>query len=140
MSYIEESLSDGEKVETLFRLHWLAWLPMVLWLVLGVVTFGLTWLIAGYEYLKLRHIEQGVTNKRVILKRGIISRHTEEMKLGSIETVEIDQGVWGRLFGFGTVKVTGRGLSDVAFRRIDDPMAVKRAIESVSNPVDAAQA
>jgi uncharacterized membrane protein YdbT with pleckstrin-like domain len=81
-----------------------------------------------------------VTNKRVILKRGVISRHTEEMKLGSIETVEIDQGVWGRLFGFGTVKVTGRGLSDVVFRRIDDPMAVKRAIESVSNPVDAAQA
>jgi uncharacterized membrane protein YdbT with pleckstrin-like domain len=140
MSYIEESLSDGEKVETLFRLHWLAWLPMALWLVLGVVTFGLTWLIAGYEYLKLHHIEQGVTNKRVILKRGVISRHTEEMKLGSIETVEIDQGVWGRLFGFGTVKVTGRGLSDVVFRRIDDPMAVKRAIESVSNPVDAAQA
>jgi uncharacterized membrane protein YdbT with pleckstrin-like domain len=135
MSYIEESLSAGEQVEGRFKLHWLAWMPMVLWLILGVATFGLTWIIALYEFLRLRSTELGVTNKRVILKTGIIGRKTEEMKLGSIETVEIDQGVWGRILGFGTVKVTGRGISDVVFRGIDDPMAVKRQIESVSNPV-----
>jgi len=135
VSYIEDSLSAGEKVEGLFKLHWFAWVPMVLWLILGVVTFGLTWLVALYEFLRLKFIEQGVTNKRVVLKKGIISRKTEEMKLTSIETVEIDQGVWGRIFGFGTVKVTGRGISDVVYRGIDDPMAVKRQIESISNPV-----
>lgn len=136
MSYIDESLSQDEKVVALFRPHWFAYLPMILWLLLGLLSFGLTWLIALYEYLKLRFLEQGVTNKRVIVKRGIISRRTEEMKLKSIETVEISQGVVGRLFGLGDIKVTGKGLSDVVFRGIDDPMAVKRAIESVSNPVD----
>jgi uncharacterized membrane protein YdbT with pleckstrin-like domain len=75
-----------------------------------------------------------VTNKRVILKTGIISRKTEEMKLTSIETVELDQGLWGRIFGFGTLKVTGRGISDLVFKGIDDPMAVKRQIESISSP------
>ena len=29
MSYIQESLSEGERLETLFKLHWLAWMPMV---------------------------------------------------------------------------------------------------------------
>jgi uncharacterized membrane protein YdbT with pleckstrin-like domain len=135
MSYIEESLSNGEKVEGLFRFHWFAWVPMFLWLILGLVTFGLTWLIALYEYLRLRFTEQGMTNKRVVLKKGIISRKTEEMKVTSIETVEIDQGVWGRLFGFGTIKVTGRGISDVVFKGLDDPIAAKRRIESVSHPV-----
>jgi uncharacterized membrane protein YdbT with pleckstrin-like domain len=135
MSYIEESLSQDEKVVALFKPHWFAYLPMILWLLLGLLTFGLTWLIALYEYLKLRFLEQGVTNKRVIVKRGIVSRNTEEMKLNSIETVEINQGVMGRLFGFGDIKVTGKGISDVVFNRINDPMAVKRAIESVSNPV-----
>jgi uncharacterized membrane protein YdbT with pleckstrin-like domain len=135
VSYIEESLSAGEKVEAIFKLHWFAWLPMWLWILLGIPTVGLTWFIALYEFLRLRYTELGVTNKRVILKRGIISRKTEEMKLTSIETVEIDQGVWGRLFGFGTVKVTGRGISDVVYQGIDGPMAVKRQIESVSNPV-----
>jgi uncharacterized membrane protein YdbT with pleckstrin-like domain len=135
MSYIEESLSNGEKIEALFRLHWFAWVPMWLWLILGLVTFGLTWLIAVYELLRLRCTEQGVTNKRVVLKKGIVSRKSEEMKVTSIETVEIDQGIWGRIFGFGTIKVTGRGISDVIFKSLDDPMAAKRQIESVSHPV-----
>ena len=136
MSYIEDSLSSGEVIHKVFQLHWFAQVPMYCWLVLGLITFGLTWLIALYEYFRLRSIEQGVTNKRVILKNGIISRHTEEMKLSSIETVEIEQGIWGRMFGYGTVKLTGRGISDVKFRNIDDPMQVKRDIESVSNPID----
>lgn len=135
MSYIEESLSSGEKVEAVFKLHWFARVPMFIWLILGIPTIGLTWLIALYEFLRLRSIEQGVTNKRVILKRGIISRKTEEMKVTSIETVEIDQGLWGRLFGFGTVKITGRGISDVVFKGVDDPMSVKRQIEGISHPV-----
>jgi uncharacterized membrane protein YdbT with pleckstrin-like domain len=135
MSYIEESLSSGEKVEGVFKFHWFAWVPVWLWFVLGLVTFGLTWLIALYEFLRLRCTEQGVTNKRVILKKGIVSRKSEEMKVTSIETVEIDQGIWGRVFGFGTIKVTGRGISDVIFKSLDDPMAAKRQIESVSHPV-----
>jgi uncharacterized membrane protein YdbT with pleckstrin-like domain len=135
VSYIQESLSEGEKVEALFKLHWFAWVPMWIWIILGIPTLGLTWLIAIYEFFRLRAIEQGVTNKRVILKKGIISRKTEEMKLTSIETVEIDQGIFGRIFGFGTVKITGRGISDFMFKGIDDPMSVKRQIESVSNPV-----
>ena len=135
MTYIEESLSSGEKIEALFPLHWFARMPMYIWLVLAIPTIGITLILALYEYLKLKHLEQGVTNKRVILKRGIISRRTEEMKLQSIETVEIDQGIGGRMFGYGTVKITGRGISDVIFKGIDDPMHVKRQIESVSNPV-----
>lgn len=130
MSYINESLSEGETVSALFRLHWVARIPLVLWL-LPVITFPL----AIYEYLRLKFTEHGVTNKRVIFKTGIISRKTEEMKISSIETVEIDQGVLGRILGYGDVKVTGRGTSDVVFRRIADPMAVKRAIEGISNPI-----
>jgi uncharacterized membrane protein YdbT with pleckstrin-like domain len=134
MSYIEQSLSEGEKVVKLFRLHWTARLWLALWIVLILPTFGIALLLAIYEWLRLRTLEYGVTNKRVILKKGIIGRQTEEMKIGSIETVEIDQGVLGRVLGYGDVKVTGRGISDVVFKRMDDPMAVKRHIEGVSHP------
>jgi uncharacterized membrane protein YdbT with pleckstrin-like domain len=129
MSYIQESLSEGEKVVATFKQHWVTRLWLVLWILL-IITIP----IAVYEWLRLRTMEHGVTNKRVIFKKGIISRHTEEMKLGSIETVEIDQGVWGRILGFGDIRVTGKGISDVVFRRIDDPMDVKRQIEGVSHP------
>ncbi len=129
MSYLDESLSEGEKVVRVFRQHWVTRVWMVIWILL-IVTIPL----AIYEWLRLRTIEHGVTNKRVVYKRGIISRQTEEMKIGSIETVEIDQGIWGRILGFGNVRVTGKGISDVVFRTIDDPMEVKRQIEGVSHP------
>jgi uncharacterized membrane protein YdbT with pleckstrin-like domain len=135
MPYIEESLSAGEQIVGFFRLHWISRRWMALWIVLAIPTVGIALILALYEFLRLRSIEQGVTNKRVIYKKGIISRKSEEMKLNSIETVEIDQGIAGRIFGFGNVTVTGRGLSNVAFKSVDDPMAVKRKIESVSNPI-----
>jgi uncharacterized membrane protein YdbT with pleckstrin-like domain len=129
MAYIDESLSAGEEISSLFMQHWVVRIPMVIWLLLGI-----TFPLAIYEYLRVRHTELGVTNKRVIYKTGIISRKSEEMKLASIETVEIDQGILGRILGYGNIKVTGRGASDVVFRTVKDPMAVKRAIESISNP------
>jgi uncharacterized membrane protein YdbT with pleckstrin-like domain len=129
MSYIADSLSEGEKIVAVFRQHWVTRLWLVLWILLLI-----TLPIALYEWLRLRTMEHGVTNKRVIFKQGIISRHTEEMKLGSIETVEINQSVWARIFGFGDIKVTGKGISDVVFRRMNDPMEVKRQIEGVSHP------
>ena len=129
MSYIEDSLSADEKVVAVFRQHWITRIWMVICILL-VVTIP----IAVYEWLRLRTIEHGVTNKRVVFKQGIISRKTEEMKVGSIETVEIDQGIWGRILGFGDIKVTGRGISDVVFRQMADPMEVKRRIEGVSHP------
>jgi uncharacterized membrane protein YdbT with pleckstrin-like domain len=106
---------------------------MILWLLLSPF-FGLTLPLAIYEYLRVKHTELGLTNKRVISKTGIISRRSEEMKLGSIETVEIDQGVIGRILGYGNIRVSGRGISDVVLARVKDPMAVKRAIESISHP------
>ena len=126
MSYIEESLSAGEEIRATFNLHWVAKLPMFLWLIL-VITIPL----AIWEWLKLHNTELGATNKRVILKTGIVSRHSDEMKISSIETVEIEQSILGRLLGFGTVKVTGKGISDLVFTRINDPMDVKRKIESI---------
>ena len=131
MGYIQDSLSNGEEVRDLFKLHWFAKIPMIIWIILAIPTLGITLLLALWEWLKLRSIEQGLTNKRVILKKGIISRKSEEMKITSIETVEIVQGVMGRMFGYGDVKVTGRGLSDLLFKKINDPMDVKRKIESV---------
>jgi len=129
MAYIDESLSAGEEIAGLFPQHWVVRIPMVIWLLL-VITLPL----AIYEYLRVKHTELGLTNKRVISKTGIISRRSEEMKLGSIETVEIDQGVMGRILGYGNIRVSGRGISDVVLAHVADPMAVKRAIESISHP------
>lgn len=131
MSYIQKSLSDNEKVLSIFKLHWTQRvLPLLILLALTIATVGLLSPVLLYVWLALRKFEQGLTNKRVIKKKGIISRNTQEMTLKAVETLEIRQGVFDRLFGLGTVKVTGQGVSDIELYRVSNPMRVKRQIES----------
>jgi len=79
--------------------------------------------------LSLYFLEQGLTSRRVIWKKGIIARSTDEISLDAVETVQIEQSVFGRLFGYASVHITGRGDYHMVFDKLGDPMAVKREIE-----------
>lgn len=124
--YIEESLSSGERVVSRFKLHWAARWLLLVWICLLLLP------LAIYEWLRLRSIEMGITNKRIILKKGIVGRKTQEMQISSIETVEMNQGAIGRVLGYGSVRITGRGTSDVIFKTIANPLETKIAIENLS--------
>ena len=130
MAYIEQSLSKGETIKEIFKHHWMVKVVVALHFVFALFTAGI-WLIpAVLVWLSWRFTEQGVTNKRVIFKHGIISRKTDEMRLNAIESIVIKQGIIGRILGFGTVVVTGRGAGDVVIKWMADPTRVKREIES----------
>jgi uncharacterized membrane protein YdbT with pleckstrin-like domain len=129
MAYLDESLAPGEAIIARFELHWTAKWRLIVFLVLAIPTLGLALFAALYEWLRLRAIEQGVTNRRVVRKTGIVSRTTEELRLASIETIDLHQSTWGRLFGFGDVVLTGRGESSMIFARLAAPLDAKRAIE-----------
>ena len=156
MSYLQESLAPGEEIVAMFKLHWSMWLRFWLIVVLGVVaTIALAMSVppaaivaaviaaaaALAEWLRLRSIEQGVTNRRVVRKTGVFARATTELRLASIETVDLRQSFWGRVFGFGDVEITGRGETAMMLSRIADPIAVKRDIESAySDHIEAPRA
>lgn len=129
MAYLDESLAPGETIVGRFELHWTAKWRLIVFLLLAIPTFGIALLAAIYEWIRLRSIEQGVTNRRVVRKTGIVSRQTEELRLASIETIDLRQTLWGRVFGYGNVVLTGRGESAMIFARLADPLGAKRAIE-----------
>ena len=128
MSYLDESLAPGERVVARFALHWTAKGRLILGIVLIPVVVGI--FIVIYEWLRLRGIEMAVTTQRVVYKTGIVGRETEEIRLSALETVDLQQSTWGRLLGYGNVRVTGRGESSLLFVRVADPVNVKRAIET----------
>ena len=47
--------------------------------------------ITIYEAIRLRAIELAVTTQRVVFKRGVIGRETEEVRLTAIETIDLHQ-------------------------------------------------
>ena len=130
MAYLDESLAPGESIVPRFRLHWTAKWRLIVYLLLAIPTLGIALLAALYEWIRLRSIEMGVTNRRVVRKTGIVSRETEELRLASIETIDLRQSAWGRMLGFGDVVLTGRGESAMIFSRLASPLDAKRAIES----------
>ena len=140
MGYIESTLSGDEKVEYKFSYHWIKWVIPVFLLIIFIPQIDmenqvtLLLIIPGlYLMLKIIFTEQGVTTKKGIKKVGIISRNTEELLLSQVETVEIKQGVLGRLLGYGNVRLTGTGSSNLIFHTISNPINVKNNIESLLN-------
>jgi uncharacterized membrane protein YdbT with pleckstrin-like domain len=134
MSYVANSLHDGETVYFEARYFWFERWKYIGAYVLGVLTLAsgvgvLFFAYAVYKQLTIRCTERAVTNWRVIQKRGIVSVETEEIMMSSIETITIHQSITERLMGGGTVKVTGRGGIVIDINDVDDPITVKKAIE-----------
>ena len=74
--------------------------------------------------------EIAVTNRRVIYKRGLISRHTAEMNMDKVASVEVDQSIFGRLWGYGSVRILGTGGASGIERldRIASPVSLRNQI------------
>jgi uncharacterized membrane protein YdbT with pleckstrin-like domain len=72
--------------------------------------------------------EVAVTDRRVILKRGFIRRHTVEMNMQKVESVDVDQSQFGRLFNYGAVTIRGTGSTLERLARIDQPLKLRSAI------------
>ena len=72
--------------------------------------------------------ELAVTDRRVIYKSGLLARHTLEMNRSKVESVDVDQSILGRIFGFGTIIVRGTGGSLEPIRMISDPLTFRSHI------------
>ena len=68
-----------------------------------------------------------ITNKRIIIKKGLISLWTLEMNLQKIETVNVEQSIFGRIFGYGCLTIIGTGGTREKFYLIKKPIEFRKA-------------
>ena len=136
MSYTRRNLLPNEVERYKASLHWIIYVPTVLWLVLGFVfeATGVTWVLivlALYSFGKavLRRLgsEFMLTNKRVVLRQGIISRKTVEILLAKCEGVSVDQSILGRILGYGTLVVTTGGVTS-RFEYVNRPVTFRNQV------------
>lgn len=137
MSYISDNLLASEKVLYKIKFFWLYKLEVLL-LAIAAFYFGTTFngtagfiifLFGVYKYLIVVTTERAVTDIRILQKKGIIARTTEEIRYSNIETVSIHQSVVDRLLSTGTIKITGRGGIQIEIDLVDEPETVKKEIE-----------
>jgi uncharacterized membrane protein YdbT with pleckstrin-like domain len=145
MSYVDKSLIPGENVVYRTRLHWIVFTWPVLFtavaiafLIYGYIHVGevifaiaaILWLARYFVYIAS---EFAVTNKRVIIKVGVMQRRTLELQLSKVEAIAVTQGILGQLFGCGSILVTGTGGTKESFANIGSPLEFRRALQTASS-------
>jgi hypothetical protein len=117
--YVHSNLTLGEKVIYQAHLHWIVFVSLR-----AILTLWIAPLIDWFSS------EFAVTNKRIIIKVGLISRKTLEMNLAKVESVNVNQGIFGRILGYGCVTVIGTGGTREPFHGISHPTQFRKAFQA----------
>jgi uncharacterized membrane protein YdbT with pleckstrin-like domain len=80
------------------------------------------------QWLQQWVTEIAVTNRRVIYKKGLIQRQTNEMNMDKVESVLIDQSILGRMLDYGNVTILGTGEGFETLRTIASPIELRNSI------------
>jgi len=163
MTFIEKNLANNEKIVYRAQLHWWIYGKSVLLFILGliIVIYGAT---SGFSpaakegvkvlggllilvsiiglinsYVRASSSEFAVTNRRIMMKRGVAQRRLIELQLNRSEGLVIDQGIIGRIFNYGTI-IIRTGTMEEIFSPVADPYEFKRqinnAIEGSFSPIN----
>lgn len=142
-SYVETHILPGEQVLYRATLSPASAYGPAIVLAVGSVVLGavahvaavfgifavLTAAVALGGYMKLKTNEYALTDRRVLVKEGILVRKSVEMLLGKVEGISVDQNLFGRLFDFGSVTVNGTGGGRDPFKGIARPFDLRKAVQ-----------
>lgn len=125
--YVENNLQKNEQIVQKAKITKLS--------LVGVWFKGilLCWLIAPlikaiYQSFLVFCLDSAVTNKRFILKKGIIKTSVEEVPINKVQNASVMKTFWGGILGYGTIKVSAAGGDDIFVVWVKNPNGYKNAI------------
>jgi uncharacterized membrane protein YdbT with pleckstrin-like domain len=148
MRYIDRILQPGEALVYSGRIHWVVYGPAMLLAIVALAMLtqiktgptGLSWLIASVAFWLAAGVtfasawfrrwttEIDVTDRRIVYKCGFIKRHTVEMNMDKVESVDVDQSIFGRLLNYGDVTIHGTGEGWEPLRNIGAPLKLRNHV------------
>lgn len=143
MSYIKNTLLSDEKLIFTTGPHLIVFYPCLVWLIIfiGIFLFFPQYIFFGYailalvafyfisSYITYISSEYGITDKRILMKVGLIRRNSLEIFFNKIESINVNQTILGRILNYGSVIICGTGGSKDPFFYIPDPLAFRRRVQ-----------
>ena len=144
--------STGETILREARVSWWALWPRVALGILGLVLVGWGLLrqdqsgyaVAGFGGLMFLWFVGGamvrrsamsvkLTARYLVLQTGLVSRHTSTVMLNRVEGLDVDQSLWQRMTGYGTLTIRGTGSEDLRLAGIADPVGFQTEARKAIN-------
>jgi len=161
VSYVESNLTPGEQVVYKTGLHWMVLFWPVFFAALfglpglfillgsiftkdkdagGMAIAGLLWLVVAgafvlVGYFRRKATEIAVTNKRIVIKTGLLNRRTFELLLSKVESIGVEEGLLGRWLGYGLAVVRGTGGTPERFKNVAIPQELRRQVQQAEQKV-----
>ncbi len=152
--YITRNLMPGERLAAVTHIHPLVMLAPGIVAALGLL-LSLIGLVAGVRGIAFAAIgipmavvgglavlvllvqrltkEFSCTDRRILIKSGLLTIQLQEMPLGKVEALSMQQGLFGKMFGYGTLVFKGSGGTRRTCNHIQAPFDFyKRVQEQVS--------
>lgn len=155
MSIQTNDPATGERILRVARTSWWALWPRVVFGLLGLALAGwgllrqdrmgtglalfgglmFLWFVGG-ALLRRSAMQVRLTDRYLVLQTGLVSRHSSTVMLNRVESLDVDQNLWQRLCGYGTLTIRGTGSEDLRLRGIGDPAGfqaeARKAINAAS--------
>lgn len=158
-SYIEQTLMPGEHVCIDTRPHKILFAWPIAIVILGILIDLFGGIIPGLKIVIIHHIstadllsalivlfglvqifkamiqfrtsEYIVTNKRVVMKTGLMSVNVMEILLTRMEAVHVSQSFWARFYDYGSLVIVGVGGTRDYFTYVPSPFKFRQYIQEM---------
>jgi len=149
-SYVDSVLAEGEQVVyrasiSRWKFFWSYFIGSVLVLAavvafvaagnqstqslgLAAVPLAIGLVVILSAVIRRKTTELVLTDRRIIAKRGLVSRNTVEINLNKVESLHVNQTLMGRMFNYGDVTVVGTGASLEPLLGISSPLELRKRI------------
>lgn len=157
MSFIRKLIGPDEKFIGIGRIHWIYAAKGFAWIfglmggayfinqvlndfagnfrpvdIIGDYLFWMAAILGGVlsvcYFLMWIATEIGLTNKRIIYKRGLIFVDVKEVDLEEIKAAEVDNGMLGSILNYGYVFFDARFIENVSLPAMADPYRFVKAL------------
>jgi len=152
---VEDALIGSEKIQYEAHVHPIKYAPAIGLALFSLACFsfsttfrmplnllrwcGLALLLVAFwhaavAYILIRSSEFAVTDRRVIVRIGTLSKRSIEIFLVKVEGILISQTLLGRIFNFGDIDIRGGGIEE-HFKMMEAPYQFKRQVEEHADAI-----
>ncbi|MBI2452355.1 PH domain-containing protein [Candidatus Pacearchaeota archaeon] len=125
-----ETSNNGARFFSLFFIGWnlflLPFLLIGLWLLIGTPI---------YVWIGHKHIYYAITNKRVIIQKGIIGRDFEYIDFDKITNAEVNVGFWDKTIGQDSGSILISSAGTISYGK-HGPVSRPYYLANIPNPYD----